>query len=232
MLILDKVNLTFGQGTPLERPLFTDLSFMMTNDDFVVLVGDNGSGKSSLLNLISGMMAPQSGRVMVNGQDLENLSVRKRASLIAHVVQDPRHGTLENLTIEENMSFAYQRGQPRRLWPSRTRAQRDLFRHRLRALDMNLENRLKDPVATLSGGQRQALSLIMATLRPARILLLDEMTAALDRKTAMILLALTQRLVEEENITTLMITHNPQEIDFLGRRTVRLIEGRLQDVSV
>ena len=231
MLILDRVSLTFGKNTPLERTLFQDLSLTIYTGEFVSVIGDNGSGKSSLLNLIAGVVAPHKGRVLIEGHDTRCLSTRKRAALIAHVAQDPRRGTLENLTIEENMSFAQQRGRPRPLWPSLTRACRERFRDKLSVLSMGLEDRLSDSVATLSGGQRQALSLIMATLQPAKLLLLDEITAALDRTTAATILEVTERLVREEKMTTLMITHNPQEVGILGGRTLRVREGGVEDIA-
>jgi putative tryptophan/tyrosine transport system ATP-binding protein len=228
MLKLDNINVTLNQGTNIERNILKDLSFEVSEGEFIIILGGNGAGKSTLFNVISGFMQPVSGRILI---DKENVTFKKhiqRAPFIAKVMQDPKVGTMENMTIEENMSFAYKRGQKRLLAQHLTSKRRAFYREKLAILGMGLENRLEELVVHLSGGQRQALSLIMAIMADSKILLLDEMTAALDPKMAEKVMHIANTIVTEEKRTTLMITHNLVHALEYGDRILIVGDGKIQ----
>ena len=233
MLAAHQLTKTFNPGTPIENPVLRGLSLTIESGQFVTVIGSNGAGKSTFLNAISGDVTPDGGTLAIDGQDVTRLPSWQRAGLVARVFQDPMAGTCEALTIEENLALAWQRGQRRGLGPAVKKAQRELFRDKLATLRLGLENRLADRMGLLSGGQRQAVSLLMASLQPSRILLLDEHTAALDPKTAAFVLELTDRIVQENRLTTLMVTHSMRQALDHGGRTVMLHQGRVVlDVDV
>jgi putative ABC transport system ATP-binding protein len=227
MIALQGVHVTFGRGTPLENRALRGLDLAIPAGQFVTVIGSNGAGKSTLLNVLSGDARAERGRIEVDGTDVTAWPAPKRAGLIARVFQDPMAGTCENLSIEENMALAYARGRSRGLGASLNGARRDLFREKLAILGLGLENRLGDSMGLLSGGQCQAVSLLMATLTGMKILLLDEHTAALDPRTADFVLQLTRKIVEEQKLTTLMVTHSMRHALDYGTRTVMLHEGQV-----
>jgi putative tryptophan/tyrosine transport system ATP-binding protein len=227
MIRLDDISVTFKKGTPLETVALRGLGLDIPTGQFVTVIGSNGAGKSTLLNALSGEVTPEAGRILVDDEDVTTWPTWRRARLAARVFQDPMAGTCANLTIEDNLSLAALRGHGRRLGSAITRKLRDEFRERLARLDLGLENRLEDPMELLSGGQRQAVSLLMATIRPMKILLLDEHTAALDPKIAAFVLDLTRTIVAEQKLTTLMVTHSMRQALDAGERTVMLHEGRV-----
>jgi len=232
--MLDAQNLivTFNAGTPVETRALRGLSLSIAEGQFVTVIGSNGAGKSTLLNCISGDMAVDSGRIVIGGQDVTRAPVWSRAAQVARVFQDPLAGTCENLSIEENMALALRRGEGRGLSRAVRGNMRAEFRERLASLGLGLENRLSDRIGLLSGGQRQAVSLLMAALRPSRLLLLDEHTAALDPRTADFVLQLTARIVEENQLTTMMVTHSMRQALDVGQRTLMLHQGQVVlDVS-
>lgn len=232
--MLDAKNLaiTFHAGTPIENRALRGLNLTIPTEQFVTVIGSNGAGKSTFLNALSGDLLVDSGTIAIDGQDVTRLNAWQRSHLVARVFQDPLAGTCEALTIEENMALAWRRGTSRGLRFAVTRELRERFRDKLRLLDLGLENRLTDRIGLLSGGQRQAVSLLMASLQPSRILLLDEHTAALDPKTAGFVLALTARIVEQNRLTAMMVTHSMRQALDYGSRTVMLHEGRvILDVS-
>lgn len=216
-----------GRGSPLERLVLNDLNLNVGSGEFVILIGGNGAGKSTIFNAISGITPIDSGSIILDQTDITNWPTNKRASLIAKVLQDPRVATIGNMTIEENLSFALKRGQCRGLTFHTNKNRRTLFREKLSYLGMGLENRLNELAGNLSGGQRQALSLIMALMSDSKVLLLDEITAALDPNMAELIMGLTTRIVREEMRTTLMITHNTSHMNQYGHRTLRLEEGQI-----
>lgn len=232
MLSAQNLFLTFNPGTPIETKALRGMSLDIPKGQFVTVIGSNGAGKSTLLNAISGDQIVDKGKVLINGVDVTKKPTHKRASEIARVFQDPMAGTCEDLTIEENMAIAYQRGTFRTLRTATRSELRDMFRERLSTLKLGLENRLTDRIGLLSGGQRQAVSLLMAALKPSRILLLDEHTAALDPRTAHFVLDLTEQIVEENHLTTMMVTHSMRQALDIGQRTIMLHQGRVVlDVS-
>lgn len=232
MIELDNLFITFNRGTAIENPVLKGLSLKVQKGEFVCVIGSNGAGKSTMLNAISGDCAIDSGRILIQGQDVSQQTSWQRANLVARVFQDPMAGTCESLTIEENMALAYQRGQKRGLGFALNRQRRELFREKLALLGLGLENRLTDQMGRLSGGQRQAVSLLMASLQPSSILLLDEHTAALDPKTTAFVLELTDKIVREQKLTTLMVTHSMRQALDHGDRTVMLHQGQVAfDVS-
>lgn len=226
MLNLKNISVVFGANTELERTVLDDLSLTVQTGEFVVIIGGNGSGKSTTFNIISGALNTTKGQIFINNQDVTNQSQADRAALVSKVMQDPRIGTMENLTIFENMAFALRRGQYRSLSFFNTSKRRRLCQDKLALLGMGLEDRLETLVGTLSGGQRQALSLIMALLADSKILLLDEITAALDPKSAETVMSLANTIVQEEKRTCLMITHNMTHALTYGNRTLLLKNGR------
>jgi putative ABC transport system ATP-binding protein len=226
MIRLEQVAVTFNPGTPMETPALRGLDLAIPEGQFVTVIGSNGAGKSTLLNVLTGDAAVGAGRVLIDEADVTAWPSHRRAALVARVFQDPLAGSCADLSIEENLALAAARGLRRGLGRAVDRGARDLFRGRLSALGLGLENRLGDRMGLLSGGQRQAVSLLMATLRPMKILLLDEHTAALDPKTAEFVLDLTRRIVTEQKLTTLMVTHSMRHALDYGDRTVMLHEGR------
>lgn len=224
--------LTFNPGTPIENPALRGISLDIADGEFVTVIGTNGAGKSTFLNAISGTTLVDRGSILINGQDVTRLNAFQRAHQVARVFQDPMAGTCENLTIEENMALAYKRGEKRFLAPALNHHNRAIFREKLAVLKLGLENRLTDRMGLLSGGQRQAVSLLMASLQPSKILLLDEHTAALDPKTAAFVLELTDKIVNDAGLTTMMVTHSMQQALQHGTRTVMLHQGQVVlDVS-
>ena len=227
MLVIHNLNVKVGQGTPMERAILQNLSLHVASGECVMVIGGNGAGKSTLFNAISGFAPITQGSIVLNGQDITRRSIYERAPDVAKVLQDPRLATIESMTIEENMSLAFKRGKIRGLSSCTSKERKALFSEKLALLDMGLELRLHEPVSNLSGGGRQALSLIMALLQPSHILLLDEMTAALDPKMAELVMRLAVRIVTQEKRTTLMITHNMQHALTYGDRLVVLDQGRI-----
>lgn len=232
MIELQNIFITFNRGTAIENPVLKGLSLTIKEGEFVCVIGSNGAGKSTMLNAISGDCSLDSGKILIQGKDISSQSSWQRANLVARVFQDPLAGSCESLTIEENMAIAYQRGQNRGLRFGLNHQRRELFKEKLSLLGLGLENRLTDQMGQLSGGQRQAISLLMASLRPSKILLLDEHTAALDPKTTDFVLSLTNKLVQEQKLTTLMVTHSMRQALDYGDRTIMLHQGQVAfDVS-
>ncbi|WP_157266281.1 ABC transporter ATP-binding protein [Azohydromonas aeria] len=232
MLRAQRLEITFNPGTPIENRALRGLDLEIPAGQFVTVIGSNGAGKSTFLNAISGDLLVDSGRIEIAGQDVTRLSAWQRSALVARVFQDPMAGTCEALTIEENMALAWKRGAARGLSLTLNRSLREEFRAKLRTLNLGLENRLADRMGLLSGGQRQAVSLLMASLQPSKLLLLDEHTAALDPRTAAFVMELTDRIVHEQRLTALMVTHSMRQALDHGHRTVMLHQGRVVlDVS-
>lgn len=232
MLSAKDLRITFNAGTPIETRALRGLSLDIPRGQFVTVIGSNGAGKSTFLNAVSGDLPVDSGTIHIDGQDVTRRPVWERSGLVARVFQDPMAGTCEDLTIEENMALAQMRGARRGLGRAVRPAMRQTFRDRLATLGLGLENRLTDRIGLLSGGQRQAVSLLMAALQPSRILLLDEHTAALDPRTADFVLQLTARIVAENKLTTMMVTHSMRQALDVGERTVMLHQGEVVlDVS-
>lgn len=233
MLDLVHVSKTFNPGTVNEKKALDDVSLHLEKGDFVTLIGSNGAGKSTLMAAVAGEFYPDEGRVMLDGRDVTFVPDHKRARQIGRLFQDPLKGTAPHMTIEENMALAYLRAAKRGGVFSTIRAKdRAAFRQQLAALGLGLEDRLSQPVGLLSGGQRQALTLLMATLVTPKLLLLDEHTAALDPKTAAKVLALSEKIVQEHCLTTLMITHNMKDAIKYGNRLIMMHEGHIiYDVS-
>ncbi|HIZ52131.1 MAG TPA: ABC transporter ATP-binding protein [Candidatus Pseudomonas excrementavium] len=227
MLSAQNLKITFNPGTPIETKALQGLSLEIPTGQFVTVIGTNGAGKSTFLNAVSGDLSVDSGKILIDGDDVTKLPVWSRADRVARVFQDPMAGTCEDLTIEENLALAQQRGQRRGLRRAVQTSMRDEFRERLSTLGLGLENRLTDRIGLLSGGQRQAVSLLMAAMQPSRILLLDEHTAALDPRTADFVLQLTARIVEEKQLTTMMVTHSMRQALDVGDRTVMLHQGQV-----
>ncbi len=228
MLELTHVSKTFNPGTVNRKTALQDVSLHVEKGEFITLLGSNGAGKSTLFNAIAGAFVPDSGHVILEGNDITLLPDYKRSKFIGRMFQDPLRGTAPNMSIEENLALAYLRAGGRSSPFSRiTRADREKIRDRLAQLGLGLEDRMKQPVGLLSGGQRQALTLLMATVVVPRLLLLDEHTAALDPATAEKVLELTKRIVEENQITCLMITHNMSSALALGSRTLMMNDGRI-----
>ena len=227
MLRLEKINKTFFPGTVNERLALVDVDLHLEPRDFATVIGSNGAGKSTLLNVVSGSIRSDAGRVTIDGRDVTRLTDFQRAAYIGRVFQNPSAGTAPHMTIEENLAMALERGKRRLLRLGVTKAKRERFRSELTVLEQGLENRLRDWVGLLSGGQRQSLSLLMATFSQPRILLLDEHTAALDPQRAALVTRLTKELVEEHHLTTLMVTHNMKQALQLGNRLIMMHAGRI-----
>ena len=228
MLTLNQITKTFGKGTVNEKTALNGIDLHLDRGDFVTVLGSNGAGKSTLFGAIAGTFTPDSGSVVLDGMDVTSLPDFKRSKFIGRMFQDPLKGTAPNMTIEENLALAYMRASshtsPFSMISKRDRVE---FRDRLAQLNLGLEDRMSNPVGLLSGGQRQALTLLMATLVTPKLLLLDEHTAALDPATAEKVLALTQKIVAENNITCLMITHNIPSALALGNRTIMMNNGSI-----
>ena len=232
MLDIKAINKTFNPGTVNANHALKDLSLHLADGESVAVIGGNGAGKSTLLNAVAGVWSVDSGTIELGGVDMTGLPEYKRAKYIGRVFQDPMMGTAANMQIEENLALAARRGAPRGLRKGITRTEREQFRELLKILDLGLENRLTDKVGLLSGGQRQALTLLMATLQKPQLLLLDEHTAALDPKTAAKVMEVTRTLVNRHRLTTLMITHNMRDAIEYGDRLIMMYEGRIAlDIS-
>lgn len=227
MLTISGISKTFNSGTINEKVALSNLSLTLTEGDFVTLIGGNGAGKSTLLNCVAGVYEVDQGSIMIDDSDVTKLPEHKRAKVIGRVFQDPMMGTAANMGIEENLALAYRRGEFRGLKWGISNKERELYRTYLSQLELGLENRLSDKVGLLSGGQRQALTLLMATLKKPKLLLLDEHTAALDPKTAEKVLKLTDKFVKQSNLTTLMVTHNMRNAIEYGNRLIMMHEGRI-----
>ncbi|WP_294472204.1 ABC transporter ATP-binding protein [uncultured Intestinimonas sp.] len=232
MLEVKQVYKTFNPGTINEKTALNGLSLTLADGDFTTVIGGNGAGKSTLLNAVAGVWPVDAGTISIGGVDVTRLPEHKRAPYIGRVFQDPMMGTAATMQIEENLALAKRRGRPRTLRPGITRPEREEYRELLKILDLGLEERLTAKVGLLSGGQRQALTLLMATLQKPKLLLLDEHTAALDPKTAAKVLDATERIVQRDKLTTLMITHNMRDAIVHGNRLIMMYEGRVViDVS-
>ena len=232
MLKLENIRKVFNPGTINEKIALRGLDLELKPGDFVTVIGGNGAGKSTMLNCVSGAYPVDEGKILIDGVDVTALPEYKRAKFIGRVFQDPMMGTAATMQIEENLALAARRGKFRGLRAGITRAEREAFREQLKILDLGLEDRMTAKVGLLSGGQRQALTLLMATLQKPKLLLLDEHTAALDPKTAAKVLEATQKIVEKDNLTTLMITHNMRDAIAYGNRLIMMYDGRVVvDVS-
>ncbi|GEO37571.1 ABC transporter ATP-binding protein [Skermanella aerolata] len=227
MIAAKNLHVTFGRGTPLEKHALRGVDLAIPSGQFVTVIGSNGAGKSTVLGALAGDVIPERGTVAIDGTDVTRWNTPRRAGLVARVFQDPMAGTCATLSIEENMALAAARGRRRGLGAAVGTRQRAGFAERIAELGLGLENRLKDQMGLLSGGQRQAVSLLMATLAGSRILLLDEHTAALDPSTADFVLDLTRRIVVEHGLTTLMVTHSMRHALDYGDRTIMLHEGQV-----
>ena len=232
MLDVRNIYKTFNPGTVNEKAALQGLSLHLDPGDFCTVIGGNGAGKSTLLNAVAGVWPVDQGAISIDGVDLTHMPEHKRAKYIGRVFQDPMMGTAPTMQIEENLALAARRGRSRTLRVGITKSEREEYVERLKILDLGLEDRLTSKVGLLSGGQRQALTLLMATLIQPKLLLLDEHTAALDPKTAAKVLDATDRIVSKDNLTTLMITHNMKDAITHGNRLIMMYEGRIViDVS-
>ena len=227
MLNCQNIQKTFDTGTATEKVALNTCNLHLNDNDFVTVIGGNGAGKSTLLNAIAGVFMVEEGSINIDGVDVTRIPEHVRAQYIGRVFQDPRMGTSPGMSLEENLAIAYRRGKRRTLRWGTKRKEKDIFRSHLESLGLGLEDRLSVKVGTLSGGQRQALTLLMATIQKPKILLLDEHTAALDPKTAKIVLELTQRIIKENQLTTLMVTHNMRDALKIGNRLAMMHEGRI-----
>lgn len=227
MIRVEDIRVTFNAGSAMETIALRDLQLTIPAGEFVTVIGSNGAGKSTLLNVIAGETRCDSGRILIEETDVTGWSIARRAALVARVFQDPMAGICENLTLEENLALASSRGCRRGLAHAVDYDRLDEFQQKIAQLGLGLDTRLNDKMGLLSGGQRQAVSLMMATINPMKILLLDEHTAALDPKTAAFVMALTDRIVRELSLTTLMVTHSMRQALDHGDRTVMLHEGRV-----
>jgi putative ABC transport system ATP-binding protein len=207
------------------KNILTDLSLTVKKNEFVLVVGENGAGKTTLFNVISGVISPESGSIYIDGCDVTSIPAYARAALVSNVFQDPKLGTIGSMTIRENLHMAYLRGKSRQLILGNSRSRDDFYREKLRILDINLENRLDDYVSALSGGQRQALSIVMSVMVDSKLLLLDEITASLDPKSSENVLNIIQKIIRWEKKTCLMITHDIKHMNQLGDRLLRLQNG-------
>ena len=232
MLKIQNIHKTFNPGTINEKHALNDLCLHLKEGEFVTVIGGNGAGKSTMLNAVAGVWGVDEGKILIDDVDVTHLPEYKRAAYIGRVFQDPMMGTAATMQIEENMALAARRGMKRTLRAGITKEERDFYRDQLRILDLGLEDRMTAKVGLLSGGQRQALTLLMASLRKPKLLLLDEHTAALDPKTASKVLEATQRIVEKDNLTTMMITHNMRDAIAYGNRLIMMYNGHIVvDVS-
>jgi putative tryptophan/tyrosine transport system ATP-binding protein len=227
MITLNNISVIFNKGTPLESRLFKNLHLDIQPGDFVTVIGGNGAGKSTLMNILSGDIKVDAGTITLDTVDVTRWLPHERAGLISRVFQDPLLGSYADLSIEENLSLAFSRGKKRGFKKAIQPTVREYFQEKIQGIGLGLENRLGDKMGSLSGGQRQAVSLVMATLQPSKILLLDEHTAALDPKMEGLVLALTQRLICEKQLTTLMITHCMSQALEFGTRTLVLHQGKI-----
>ena len=227
MLKMIQIEKSFNIGTINEKQIFNGLNLTIHDGDFITVIGGNGAGKSTMLNLIAGVHKADGGRIILDGEDLTYKNETQRAKYIGRVFQDPMMGTAPTMMIEENLAMAYRRTKRRTLAWGISQKERELYRESLAQLGLGLEDRMKTKVGLLSGGQRQAVTLLMATLQKPKLLLLDEHTAALDPKTAEIIMELTAKVVEEKHLTTLMVTHNLRFALEYGNRIVMMHEGNI-----
>lgn len=227
MLELKELYKTFNPGTINAKTALNGLSLTLNDGDFVTVIGGNGAGKSTMLNAVAGVWPVDMGKIVIDGQDVTRLSEHQRAKYIGRVFQDPMMGTAATMQIDENLALAARRGLARTLKTGITKKEHDEYYELLKTLDLGLENRMTSKVGLLSGGQRQAVTLLMATLKKPKLLLLDEHTAALDPKTAAKVLTLSEKIVEENHLTTLMITHNMRDAIRYGNRLIMMNEGHV-----
>jgi len=227
MLKINHIAKTFNPGTITEKKALVDVDLHLKHGDFVTVIGGNGAGKSTTLNAVAGTFLVDSGSIQIGDVDVTRLPEYKRAKYLGRVFQDPMTGTAATMSIEENLALAYRRGQKRTLRWGITNAEKQRYRDELATLELGLEDRMSSKVGLLSGGQRQALTLLMATLQKPKLLLLDEHTAALDPKTAQKVLQLTRRLIAENDLTAMMVTHNMKDALQYGNRTIMMHEGKI-----
>ena len=227
MLELKNIYKTFNAGTVNEKQALKGIDLTLEDGDFVTVIGGNGAGKSTMLNAIAGVWPVDEGQIIIDGTDVTKLSEYKRAAYLGRVFQDPMTGTAATMGIEENLALAKRRGKTRLLRPGITKAERAEYKELLKILNLGLEDRLTSKVGLLSGGQRQALTLLMATLQKPKLLLLDEHTAALDPKTAAKVLDITDKIVNRDHLTTLMITHNMKDAIAHGNRLIMMMNGKI-----
>jgi len=227
MVRLENISKTFNLNTPNENQVFNRLSLNVNEGDFITIIGSNGAGKSTMLNAIAGVFPIDEGKIFIDGQDVTNLPEYRRAAYIGRVFQDPMLGTSPSMTIEENLSLAYSRANNISLRWGLNPAKRKIFKEYLSEIPLGLENRLTTKVKLLSGGQRQALTLIMATMKKPKLLLLDEHTAALDPKTAVLVNQLTESIIYKNRITTMMVTHNLEHAIKMGNRLIMMHKGKI-----
>ncbi|ASV66297.1 ABC transporter ATP-binding protein [Cytobacillus sp. FSL W7-1323] len=227
MLELNQIHKIFNEGTPDEKIALTQMNLDLHQGDFMTVIGSNGAGKSTLMNIISGKLIPDVGQIIIDRKNVSNVKENKRARLIGRVFQDPMAGTAPAMTIEENLAIAYTRTRSRGLHIGVSKKRKLFFQEKLEMLHLGLENRLQAKVGLLSGGERQALSLLMATFTEPKILLLDEHTAALDPSRAELITNLTKEIVAKYQLTTLMVTHNMQQAIDLGNRLIMMDKGQI-----
>ncbi|ARM90359.1 ABC transporter ATP-binding protein [Rhizobium sp. CIAT894] len=227
MISVKDIKVVFGRGTPLQKQALNGVNLTIEQGSFVTVIGSNGAGKSTLLGVLAGDVIPSEGQVLIGKTEVTRKSTAARAGLVARVFQDPLTGSCGALSIEENLALAARRGEKRGLAPALGGKRRDYFKERIAELNLGLENRLKDRMDLLSGGQRQAVSLVMATLAGSEVLLLDEHTAALDPGMAEFVMNLTQKIVAERKLTTMMVTHSMRQALDYGHRTIMLHGGEI-----
>lgn len=227
MLEIKNIYKTFNPGTVNEKTALNGVSLFLEDGDFVTVIGGNGAGKSTILNAVAGVWNVDEGEIIIDGEDVTKLPEHKRAKYLGRVFQDPMTGTAATMGIEENLALAKRRGKMRTLRTRITRKEREEYKELLKILDLGLEERMTSKVGLLSGGQRQALTLLMATLQRPKLLLLDEHTAALDPKTAAKVLATTEKIVNKDKLTTLMITHNMKDAITYGNRLIMMMDGQI-----
>ena len=227
MLKIEEVYKTFNAGTINEKKALCGVNLTLEEGEFVTVIGGNGAGKSTTLNAVAGVWPVDSGRIYIGGDDVTKLSEYKRAKYLGRVFQDPMTGTATTMSIEENMAIAARRGKARRLTWGITKAERDTYREMLKTLNLGLEDRLTSKVGLLSGGQRQAITLLMASIQKPKLLLLDEHTAALDPKTAAKVLEISDKIIAENHLTAMMVTHNMRDAIAHGNRLIMMHEGKV-----
>jgi putative ABC transport system ATP-binding protein len=227
MLRIDNIKKTFNPGTINEKVALNGVDLVLEEGDFVTVIGGNGAGKSTMLNAVAGVWPVDSGHIFIGGDDVTKLSEHKRAQYLGRVFQDPMTGTATTMSIEENMAIAARRGEGRGLGWGITRKERESYREMLATLDLGLEDRLSSKVGLLSGGQRQAITLLMASIKKPKLLLLDEHTAALDPKTAAKVLEISDKIISEHKLTAMMVTHNMKDAIVHGNRLIMMHEGRI-----
>ncbi len=227
MLEIKNIYKTFNPGTINQKVALNNLNLKLNDGDFVTVIGGNGAGKSTMLNAISGVWKPDAGQILIDSVDVTKMPEHKRARFLGRVFQDPMLGTAPDMSIQENMALAYRRGKRRGLGWGISEKEKAFFKEELARLDLGLEDRITSKVGLLSGGQRQAVTLLMATLQSPRLLLLDEHTAALDPKTAAKVLELSQKIISENHLTALMVTHNMKDAIHYGNRLIMMNEGHI-----